>query len=125
MELGDHLRQARELAKLSQTQVKTLTGINNKSISNYEHNISLPDPHTLKTLADLYDVSMDWLIGGGERIVQNSSEQLLPISDDDFELLAKLLSLSPQKRTAIEILLTDHMDFNAPTATDKTKTPAK
>ncbi|MBP2643361.1 MAG: hypothetical protein H6Q67_1248 [Firmicutes bacterium] len=66
MELGDRLRYAREQAELTQVQVKAKTGINNKTISNYEQKVSSPDPATLKTLADLYGVTIDWLIRGSD-----------------------------------------------------------
>jgi transcriptional regulator with XRE-family HTH domain len=40
-----------------------LTAINNKTLSNWEHNVSKPDPDELARLAKLYDVSVDWLVG--------------------------------------------------------------
>ena len=65
--LGDRLRFARERKELTQVDVSKLTGINNKTISNYENSISYPDPETLKILADLYDVSADYLLGRNEK----------------------------------------------------------
>lgn len=102
MQLGDRLRQAREDSRLSQVQVKEIIGINNKTLSNYENNVSSPDPITLKLLADLYGVSTDWLISGKHQSVKND------ISDDDLELLRKLKKLSPERRKAIEILASDN-----------------
>lgn len=68
MTLGERLRIARENADLSQVLVKTKTGINNKTLSNYENDVSSPDPITLKTLADLYSVTTDWLISGANNL---------------------------------------------------------
>ena len=61
--LGDSLRNAREVKNLTQKEVSKKTGINNKTISNYENNVSLPDPNTLKTFADIYETSVDYLLG--------------------------------------------------------------
>jgi transcriptional regulator with XRE-family HTH domain len=61
--LGDRLRLAREKKNLKQTQVMAKTGINNKTLSGYEKNVSEPDVETLKILAELYEVSVDWLTG--------------------------------------------------------------
>ncbi|NRQ56083.1 helix-turn-helix transcriptional regulator [Brevibacillus sp. HD1.4A] len=58
---GDRLREAREKKNLKQTQVRDRTGINNKTLSGYENSVSEPDLETLKTLAELYEVSVDWL----------------------------------------------------------------
>ncbi|MHB1681632.1 MAG: helix-turn-helix domain-containing protein [Bacilli bacterium] len=57
------LRQARERTGLRQIQVKERTGINNKTLSGYENEVSEPDLQTLSTLAGLYGVSVDWLTG--------------------------------------------------------------
>ena len=107
MKLGDRLRQIREHSKLSQIQVKEQTGINNKTLSNYENNVSSPDPYTLKILADLYKVSTDWLISGKEPSLHKSTYNSLYIADEDLQFLIKLNKLSPKKRKALEILISD------------------
>lgn len=108
MQLGNRLRQARENNNLSQVQVKQSIGINNKTLSNYEKNVSSPDPYTLKILADLYRVTTDWLISGKQpdfqRIIATNN---IDISSEDLELLRKLKKLSAEKRKAIEILASD------------------
>ena len=107
MKLGDRLRQAREVSKLSQIQVKERTGINNKTLSNYENNVSSPDPYTLKVLANLYAITTDWLICGQEPMSYKIPTAIFSISDEDLNLLKKLNKLSPKKRKAIEILISD------------------
>lgn len=62
--LGERLKIARERTGLKQTQVKERTNINNKTLSGYENNVSEPDRTTLITLANLYDVSFEWLMTG-------------------------------------------------------------
>lgn len=61
--LGDSLRNAREAKNLTQKDVSRKTGINNKTISNYENDVSSPDPNTLKSFADIYETSVDYLLG--------------------------------------------------------------
>lgn len=65
--LSDRLKESRERKNLKQTQVKEKTGINNKTLSGYENGVSVPDPETLTKLADLYDVSVDYLYGRADR----------------------------------------------------------
>lgn len=57
------LKEARTKKKLTQIDVMKFTGINNKTLSGYEHGVSEPDFDTLKSLSDLYGVSTDWLLG--------------------------------------------------------------
>jgi transcriptional regulator with XRE-family HTH domain len=65
--LGSRLRKARERKRISQTRVFELIGINNKTLSRYENDGTEPDAKTLKALADLYHVSLDWIYGRNEK----------------------------------------------------------
>ena len=46
--LGDRLKIAREKTERTQIEVSKRIGINNKTLSNYENNVSKPDPIALK-----------------------------------------------------------------------------
>lgn len=60
--LGYILKCGREDSDLSQKKVMELTGINHKTLSGYENNISEPDFNTLLILFRLYNLSIDELI---------------------------------------------------------------
>lgn len=60
--LGHILKCGREDNDLSQKKVMEITGINNKTLSGYENNISEPDFNTLLILLRLYKISIDELI---------------------------------------------------------------
>jgi len=62
--LGQRLKLAREKKGWSQIYVsKILDGVTNQALSNYERGERDPDTHLLKQLAQLYDVSVDYLLG--------------------------------------------------------------
>ena len=61
--LSERLRQARENKELTQRKVQELTGINSKTLSGYENDVSEPDAKTLSDLATLYGVTTDFLTG--------------------------------------------------------------
>lgn len=83
--LGDSLRNAREVKNFTQKEVSKKTGINNKTISNYENDVSLPDPITLKTFADIYETSVDYLLGRRPQNKENTfageDKKSLDVSD--------------------------------------------
>jgi Predicted transcriptional regulators len=54
---------AREHKDLTQVEVSKRTGINSKSLSHYENDLYSPDIETIRTLANLYEVSTDYLFG--------------------------------------------------------------
>ena len=60
--LGFLLKSGREDSDLSQKKVMEITGINNKTLSGYENNISEPDFNTMLILFKLYNISVDSLI---------------------------------------------------------------
>lgn len=58
------MRKARERKGWSQLFVAQKSGISNTNISNYERDYREPDAETLHKLAELYDVTTDYLISG-------------------------------------------------------------
>lgn len=62
MTLGARLKKARDKRGWNQQYVSKATKISNTALSNYERDYREPDQETLKTLADLYGVSIDWLM---------------------------------------------------------------
>ena len=108
--IAQRLRLAREREKLSQVDVYNKTGINNKTLSGYENDVSDPDLETLKTLALLYNCTTDYLLG----LTDHPGVALMPrkekVTNEELELIElarKLKNLPPEKRKAIEILAGD------------------
>ncbi|WP_091016072.1 helix-turn-helix domain-containing protein [Paenibacillus amylolyticus] len=66
-DLGSKLKKARENKRLTQQEVANKLGVSNGAISGYERGYRDPDTDTLKSLADLYEVSLDWLKGRDEK----------------------------------------------------------
>lgn len=64
--LGEFLRNARIRADLKQVEVEKKTGINHKSLSNWENNVSKPSADDLITLSNLYSTTVDSLVGQKE-----------------------------------------------------------
>ncbi len=79
--VGSRLKMAREAKRLTQVQVKKLTNIHNKTLSGYEKGVSEPDIETLKTLANLYETSVDYLVGNTDDPAPPQAKQGKP----DFE----------------------------------------
>lgn len=75
--LGHILKCGREDNDLSQKKVMEITGINNKTLSGYENNISEPDFNTLLILFKLYNISVDELISDDKTEKQLSTNKML------------------------------------------------
>lgn len=69
---GDRLKQLRKDFGLTQLDLSKKIGIVRSAISNYETNRTMPDPTTLNQLAQLFDVSTDYLLGRVDTYSKNS-----------------------------------------------------
>ncbi len=63
MNIGNQLKFAREFAGLKQVDVMEKTQISNKTLSNWENDVSKPSTDDLNVLSKLYDLTIDFLLG--------------------------------------------------------------
>ena len=63
MKFGDELKMQRECAGLSQTEVAKKTGITQAAISRWEDDLRIPNIENCILLADLYEITLDELVG--------------------------------------------------------------
>lgn len=61
--LGDRLREARTNKELTQDEVASRLGVTRSVIARYESNTNDPPSENLRKLAEIYNVSTDWLLG--------------------------------------------------------------
>lgn len=108
--LAKRLKEARENAGLKQIDAAKKLGISNGTLSGYERNYRDPDTDILNRMAELYNVSIDYLLGrtnereltieeklskelrlrDGENIYFYDMEGL---DDEDIEMLKKQIEL--------------------------------
>ena len=62
----NRLRECREKAGLSQKYVAITLGVKPPSVSNWERGKTEPTPDNMMKLADIYGVSVDYLLGRSE-----------------------------------------------------------
>lgn len=62
-ELPTKLRMERARVKLTQAQVASETGLTAAAICTYENGERMPTLQSLSALADLYGVTLDYLVG--------------------------------------------------------------
>lgn len=57
---------ARKRKRLTQEYVAGLLGLTHAAIGGWERNLTIPETSNLIEVSDLYEVSIDWLVWGGE-----------------------------------------------------------
>jgi transcriptional regulator with XRE-family HTH domain len=62
--LSERLKSSRENKNFKQNKIAEMLDIHNSTLAKYESGDREPDTKTLIRLADLYEVSLEWLIAG-------------------------------------------------------------
>ena len=70
----NRIRDLREDRDLRQTDVSKATGIDQKTLSNYETGKTSPDSYALIRLADFFGVSIDYLVGRTELDIKSKED---------------------------------------------------
>ncbi|MEI3614612.1 helix-turn-helix domain-containing protein [Pseudogracilibacillus sp. SO30301A] len=97
MNFGERLKKLRGEKGYKQITVAEKVGIKNNTLSSYEASKRQPDFDTLKKLANLYDVSIDYIITGNEH--SNSPDEMWKeFLDPKTQIFFKDLQNAPEEK---------------------------
>lgn len=85
--LGGRLKELRVARNLSQKQIADYVGVNDRQISAYENDTRQPSYDILISLANLYGVSTDYLLGQHYARVLDVSD----LTDEEYALVAHIV----------------------------------
>lgn len=87
MTFGEKLKQARKEAGLSQEQFAQKLIVSRSAVAKWESDKGMPDVNNLKVIAQLLDVSVDYLLAEDEKLSFNETKE--PIDLEQFEVTGK------------------------------------
>lgn len=97
--LADRLKEARKLAGISQGNVARIIGLHRPTISEIEAGNRRVSAGELARLADVYDVSVSWLLGQTSETIdpqdprlELAARELTKLKPDDLDRLLRLLA---------------------------------
>lgn len=91
MDFGERLKWLRERSGLTQKFAAEKIGVKNNTLSSYESSKRQPDYITLKKLADLYEVTIDYIITGEENSSTVSvAGQEISLTPDEIKIFEEL-----------------------------------
>ena len=105
---AERLRAARELRKMSQSELADESGLLPSAISHFETGRRSPSFANLKVLSDALKVTTDYLIGRSDEMHVSSaiSSKLLrhaeKMSDEDLDTLTRMAAMMAKKQTKKE-----------------------
>ena len=108
------LRTLRKKAKLTQADVAEALNLHRTAYTKYETDKACPDQVCLLTLAELFRVSVDYLLGKEEEALSPSLEDnsvTVALSPEEQELIITFRQLSESQRRLL--LQTEHALYDA------------
>ena len=88
MEIGKKLKEARQMSGLTQENVAEKLNVSRQTISNWGTEKFYPDILYVLQLSDLYQVSLDELLKGDERMIQHLEDSTNVVKSNKKILLA-------------------------------------
>ena len=80
------IKDLREDMDLRQSDLAKATGIDQRTISNYETGKTVPDAYALIKLADFFGVSIDYLVGRNKHDFSSEPKKIQLINDIQLQL---------------------------------------
>ncbi len=124
-QIAERLKEARKLAGLSQGHVAKILGLHRPSVSEMEAGNRRVSADELARLAEIYDVSVAWLLGetpetldAQDPRLELAARELTKLKPDDLERLLKLLAAMrsefhrERRRSLMNVMRTTKPSFN-------------
>ncbi len=105
-----NLKLLREERGWSQQKVADMLNLTQQTVFKYEQKSNEPDIATLIRLADIFEVSVDFLIGNTEIREKNTNREQPTLSKSEIEYIRQLRALPNNVRKSVDNLL---KDFNS------------
>ena len=93
MEIGKKLKEARQMSGLTQENVAEKLNVSRQTISNWETEKFYPDILYVLQLSDLYQISLDELLKGDERMIQHLEDSTNVVKSNQKILLAFICNI--------------------------------
>ena len=87
MTFGEKLKEARKEAGLSQEQFAEKMSVSRSAVAKWESDKGMPDVNNLKVMAQLLDVSVDYLLDEDEKLSFNETKEAIDL--DSYEVSGK------------------------------------
>jgi len=106
--IGQRIRYARKMNKLSLTDVKEITGLSTGNLSELENDKFMPSANALISFKKVFNVSIDWILTGEPPMTPSSGENIKKIperfnlNDEEKELIEAYRSLDEERRRDIQ-----------------------
>lgn len=93
LDIGTRLKEKRIEMKLTQEQLSEKLGVSRQTISSWENGRSYPDIISVVMLSDIYDISLDLLLKGDEKMMKYLQESTDIVSSNRKLIIGFILNI--------------------------------
>lgn len=101
IEMIKNLKMLRQEAGLSQKQLANVILVSQQSVNKYENHNVEPDTDTLIKIADLFGVSLDYLLGRSDVRESASRPHMSDLSDSEARLIRQFRLLDEKQKACV------------------------
>lgn len=110
----ENLKKLRKKQNLSQQKLADFLHISQQSVYKYENDITSPDVETLKSMADFFNTSIDYLIG-----YTNIPHKIEPVTEfmlnpEEISVIDQYRKLNAYHKSIIRLVMDGYLDPNKP-----------
>lgn len=103
MSIGTKIRDLRKQAHLSQTELGKKVSVSQQTVTAWENNKAEPSSSAVAQLADIFNVTTDYLLGRPDK--QETKKDDVELSDDDVIMTWRGQPLSDEDRELIRRIM--------------------
>lgn len=103
-----NLKKLRTKKGLTQSQLAGVLGISQQSINKYENQNAEPDIETLKNLADLFNTSIDYLVGHTEIDHKIEKTEKYDLNNDEIQLINGYRKLNQSEKDSLHCIINNY-----------------
>jgi len=103
MSIGTKIRDLRKQAHLSQTELGKKVSVSQQTVTAWENNKAEPSSSAVAQLADIFNVTTDYLLGRPNK--QETKKDDVELSDDDVIMTWRGKPLSDEDRELIRRIM--------------------
>lgn len=102
------LKELRQKKNISQQQLADLIGVSQQSINKYENHSIEPDINTLIHLSQLFDISVDYLIGNSDIPRKIEAVSAFDLNNDEARLIDSYRLLTQKEKESIQFIIENY-----------------
>ena len=101
--IGQRIRDLRKQKRMSQTELAKSAGVSQTTVTAWENNKAEPSSSAIAQLADIFNVTTDYLLGRPDK--QETKKDDVELSDDDVIMTWRGKPLSDEDRELIRRIM--------------------